>query len=145
MSTRKHSVLATSVREAPWDSSSVRTLATACSVWAATPAARRPSAMPTWPETMSQSPARTTGVYGPKGLVMGRRYVLAADRPAALPRDRPGGSVAGVAPGGGGHGREHGVGAVHRRAVARLDDDLDRRHLVGPQHTEGPDREVERR
>ena len=33
-----------------------------------------PSCMPSWPLTMIQSPARTTGVYGPRGLLMCASY-----------------------------------------------------------------------
>ena len=65
MSVMKTVVLATSARPAPLSASIAARLASACSASALTPPATRvPSRRPTWPETISQGPARTTGVYG---------------------------------------------------------------------------------
>ena len=47
-------------------------LATAWIVWFPTPLTNSPSAVrPSWPDTINQSPARTTGVYGPTGGTIG--------------------------------------------------------------------------
>ena len=103
---------------------------------AARPACRRPS--PTWPDTTSQSPARTIGVYGPTGFAM--RVSLASRQ--RVPVGQSGG--------------QPGVAATRRRPprrtprrtrctggpVAGDDLDLDRRHVDGPQHAERADREV---
>src|SRR5687768_4179114 len=75
-----------------------------------------PSTWPIWPETTSQSPALTMGVYAPTGLVMRSTVAVAGGqlRGAAL-----------VQPGGGRDRGEDGVGAVDGRAVRRLDHHVD--------------------
>ena len=50
-----------------------------------------------------------------------------------------------MAPGGGGDGREHGVGSVHGWSIGGLDLDVDRWGVDGAQDPERADREVERR
>src|SRR5215213_840344 len=66
---RKTVVLTTAARVAPSLSSRAAMLASAWRTSAATPPwTMAPSTMPSCPETASQSPARTTGVYGPRGF-----------------------------------------------------------------------------
>ena len=74
MSVRKHSVLTTSCSVAPASARRSATLAIVCTVWAVTPpSTMAPSFMPPCPDTMTKSPARTNGLYGPSGLLMRRK------------------------------------------------------------------------
>src|SRR5437763_2166302 len=87
------------------------------------PSTKAPSARPIWPETTSQSPARTTGVYGPTGVLRGRRLGLAKGGAATA-------RAGGVGVVDGEPGALEPVLVVERRApevrgAGRVDDDLD--------------------
>src|ERR671916_2646462 len=72
-------VLTTDDRPAPASSSRAAMLASAWRTSAPTPPrTRSPSSRPSCPDTINQSPARTTGVYGPSGLEMRLGEALAA-------------------------------------------------------------------
>src|SRR5262245_50039360 len=133
---RKTVVLTTWSRRAPWVASWASRLAMA---WRSSPAVPPPTIwplgpMPTCPDTINQSPARTTGVYAPTGLgaslIALRSRCFAAGRSGharsgarswqrtlndadGLARGPPGRRALGQ-PGGGGDRGEHGVGAVDR-------------------------------
>src|SRR5690349_2015922 len=72
MCRRKTVVLTTWSSDEPAASNRPRRLTIACSSSATTPPETiLPSTCPIWPEATSQSPARTRGVYGPTGVLMG--------------------------------------------------------------------------
>src|SRR5438046_2343133 len=96
---------------------------------------------------MTQSPARTTGEYGPTGLLMegsfpmGRRrcYGLlcaSGSRTVSAASGRPPARMTLVTPRRGGDRGEHRIRAVDRFGVVVLDHDVDRRRVDGTQDAE---------
>ena len=80
MSVKKHSVFFTSLIDRPTDASCAFKFTTAWAVCLATPPATTlPSTTPNCPDTITQSPARTTGVYGPSAALFFGALFFATD------------------------------------------------------------------